>query len=820
MFGKKKKSDDDVAPEAAAKPSKPEKAKKKAKKAKDDSTNVRVTASRGPNIVVRHIEKVVLAGIIGLVGFLVFRSFSAETLQSSQTPESLANQSDSILNQVKNESHWDAIYPEREKYVRHKFHADTLIARESADANQYPFGRLEPPAIRESTEQRGDPEIAPVEQLQVTNVTGALGIWVQVKDGNSDPFLALEDAKPIGKKTRPERTRGPGGRNPDPNAPGGPDGGTNDKVHRQLNSKYDLGFHAGGEGAGGLRGSGPGLGGINEKSQMDEYGGVPLGSVQPANQGPNQTDSGLVTDQSIRYRLGSRPVVFNAITALIPHRKNEQAYFDAFSRTGTFLAGRDRPAYLGIEVQRVNVTGDAYRDISEEEWKTVLTTKDISEMPRQQQWATHLPQLPITHIPDVINSRYDGLTAPIVPMLVRDYREFSKHSKIEWLWNTTIPQLPTASNRKPPSGESGGGDSDPLFGQNGANSGIQAGGSSRPSGGPPGVPGAGGKGGGLMGGGKGGGMLGGGGDSGGNRGEFGMLGPAGQLTEETLTLEPEFKMVRVYDFLKWDDIGKEFRYRIRITMRDPNYPENQDYYDRPAPDVPISTHFPAPSNEELKQEVYERVASIRSKEDPVIADAIQKKTFKYRARRTTQWSAPSDPITVARPIEVFAGEIERTGGGTAKMVVAQLATNSRIPGAVMASVVSAQRGNVLGTPPANLDLIAPTTKEIKQIEKAPLATGAVLVDWRGGSRLSGYSKDDPMLSEGEAMVLRPDGTLVFSSDLDDQMLYRMYSFQDEIEKAADTKNSGDRDGAGPSGGTPGAGRGGAPPGLGGKGGGK
>lgn len=855
MFGKKKTETASSAP-----------TEKKAKsKAKSAASKSRVTANRGPNFFIAHIEKMGLVLIAALAGFLLYRSVSQPTLPDSQTPSHLAGEAQNLLNKVRNESHWDAMYPEREAYERQKFHASTLQARKPADPSNYAIGKLEPPSIKEQYEQRTDPAILPAEQVFVRNISGTLGTWVLVSDKNRDPYLDMEDAEPIGRRSGSNRSRGSG--------PGGSDrssgsqesdggqgfesGMTNSSAQRRkLKAKYDLGAQFGSVGAGGMGGmgddggSGMGLGGgsfdpggggdsrggegrggggggTGTSSAENEVGGILLGSARQRSNGGE-----LLNDQQrIRYRLSSQPVVFNSITALIPHRKNEEQFFRAFSRTGTFMAGRDIPVYLGIEVQRVEVTGDPNRAIQEDEWKTILTNKEISETPKKHRWATHLPDLRPKPIPDVIHARYSlvGLTAPIVPLLVRDYREFSKHPKIEWRWNTRLPRPP---QRPGSDNTSGSDDDDVVFGQGGSSQGGMGTGGLGPDGpGGRGDDGAeGGFGGGLGGfggmgdeggedgrGGMGGGFEEGGGfdEGGGDRdgGMGGMGGPGGLggmgggggfgggRTEASIALMPEYKMVRVYDFLDFKDVGKIFKYRMRVAMRDPNYPENQDYYGNQFARF-ASSYLPPPSSEELAHEVYERVTELKRQEDKQITEALEKKVYKARAMRFTAWSEPSQPVAVASPVEAFAGLVDPKG--VAKLAVAQLSRRNELPGAVMATELEVKRGSLLGIPQSKIDFIAPTTKVIKRMDKFSTLTGAVVVDMRGGQPLAGHSaKDDPQTAEGEIMIVRPDGSLLFSSDWDDQFLYRMYTFQDDIEASKTRQNTGDNTGGfDPGGGGP------------------
>jgi hypothetical protein len=275
-------------------------------------------------------------------------------------------------------------------------------------------------------------------------------------------------------------------------------------------------------------------------------------------------------------------------------------------------------------------------------------------------------------------------------------------------------------------------------------------------------------------------------------------------------------MVRVFDFLGSADIGKHYKYRLRVAMRDPNYPENQDY-----PGRRDSRMMPAPENRELHHEVYARIAKLRAKEDKLIEDSKKKDVFKLRSLRMTEWSQPSSAVFNARPFEVFLGDVD-AAKGTAKLVQSTLVgfstTAKNRSGAFIGNEVSdAMRGTMLGGYNLAVDVITPITKMLKKADPPQtIAPGAVVVDMRGGVNLAGSSKDDPLASASEIMVLRNDGSIVISNSLDDQMLYRMYSFQEEIDASKKAAAGG---GYGPGGGMggPGGGMGGPGGGMGGEG---
>lgn len=753
MFGKKKSADS-----SAPSPSGSSKSKSKRSSAKIK----RVTAKGAPNVFVQHFEKMLLGLIVGLCGFLFYRSLTTETLPSNRTPEALSRQAQELLNKVKTENHWDQILPNVQQYTRHQFHTDAKAARTPVEATAYATGRFEPPTVRELYGKRSDPEIFPPMEVHVRNVFGALATAEKMTDANrKDPFDQYLDAPPVGKKVVKPKTN----RNPRPGEEGvEPTTPTNIRV---LKAQYDLGVQIG-----------LGAGAIDPSGTGGRMGGGLGGRIGGSFGGNNASgDGGLNDTQGPSYRLGTRPVSFNVITALIPHAKHVEEFQRAIFSSGTYLPGRDYPTYLNFEIQRADVTGTKTQEVPEDQWKTIISYKDMLALPQKWNWATQSTEGRLAPpVPDVIDPRavLPGLTTAIPPMLIRDYRDFAKHPKIDWSWNPRVVRSVGKRPKKPQQED----DHDIIAGSESASAGSEGSGSfgfGRQPGMDDGMPG------------MDAGMS--GMDSAGSAGGFGFgrgmgegmsdYGGAG-IGAESGSQTPEFKMVRAYDFLDAKSRGRSFRYRMRIAMRDPNYPENQDYADqtenrnRPA-------FYPAPTPDQLEGEVLERVALLRQKEDKEIEVAKKDNKFKARSLLYTQWSQPSQPVFVTQPVEFFVGDIDTKG---AKAVVTQMVASP--PSVVLAAELEGlQRGAVLGSIKAERDFVVPTTKIVKRVEAA-VAPGAILIDYRGGVPLAGDRKDDPMTSNVEAMALRSDGSIAFSNSLDDQMLYRMYSFKDEKESAEAT----------------------------------
>ncbi len=850
MFGKKKEKDAAAAapPEskatepktkgkvAAAKPTAASKAAAAPKPPKAKGSKRKNSLSKGgPGFFGAHIEKMIMVGALGAVGYLVYSGFSTPGYNSDAAPDKLERESKDLLNQI-SQDHWASISEEPERQIKHDFAKQAADARRPTDPNLYNNGVWDPKP-QGVFEKRGDPILLPPEQLVVHSVSGALAVEVPID--SIDPYDSWEDAEPIKPKQRKSRnSRGAAGGEAGMGGEGGYGGGGAGAGYggeggagygtgmaggpgavapkRYLRADYNRGIMVGGMAGGmaggmgmggGYGGEGGGYGGgmMGGAGMMAPGGGVGAG-VPAIKNGLNIKNK----DRLPKIKIGSKATVFNAITALVPHKKMVEDYLLQFQESGSFVPARDLPTYLSFELQRVDVTADPTRAIAEKEWVKISDAVVQSNLPKNDNWAARkfIPgrDRPLSQpVPDVIdrNAQSPGLTMPIPPMLVQDYREFSRHPAIDWIWNTKnltarrpkkilVPDdesnvLPGSKPRGGAMGGMGGamgggyggggygGEGGTMGGGYGGGAGGYGGGGYGGEGGTMGGGyGGGGYGGGgyggeggMMGGGYGGGSYGGGGYGG------GMMGGAAMSP----SAQPEFKMVRCYDFLTQRDVGKIFCYRLRLVMRDPNYPE-QAYIPRPAPNT-------------LKDEVWARVAPLIAKEDQAIkADPKAVRTYRY-----TDWSQPSPPARVEMPSDVLAGDVEFDGpksfkvdGQTVSLTVKEpkgvvvTTTMDWNTGAMFAVESDVRRGTVLAEK-ADIELVVPSSRLVKIKKDQPIDARSTVVDIRGGKPLAGDSRDDPLKDIGEMLILNRDGSVEATNEFDDMFLYRMYKFADEHEMA-------------------------------------
>ena len=491
----------------------------------------------------------------------------------------------------------------------------------------------------------------------------------------------------------------------------------------------------------------------------------------------------------------AQPIFFNAVTALVEHDALVKEYDAKLRESASFMLPRDRPWYLSFEVQRVQVDPTkADQKFEEKDWQKV--TDGNQQLIMMKNWLPKYPQ----RVPDVIDpTAFDqALTMPIPPMLIQDYRRFTKHPEIDWIWDAGMANMPMplpdpTTNLPDPSEGVLPGDL-PMAGGMDSSMGMGMGmggsmGSAMESGSGYGMNygmGSGGEMSGSMGAGYGGGM----------ESSYGMGGGYGM---GAAMIPTKYKMIRFYDRLKESDVRKTFKYRVRVMLEDPNYPSDK---------------FPAPRSSDLQDDVFARVALLRQKEDPE-AEAIRKANLALRAnakpqvynrtKRFTPWSEPSNSIYVRGTEDVYFGKFPKKGNDEVDGVLVKLDTQrgAYVPMFSFVTednkedkkVPTIKRGAVLVYKELTTQFVHPITMVIKTWEKYSNFNGwSTVVDIRGNDPLVLSEKDDPLTELGEVMVLMGDGRVEVTNEYDDAFWYRGFTFADERE-AADNSSGTDPMGA-------------------------
>lgn len=823
---------------------------KKGNSAKSTPKAITGSAHNAPGFFMAHVEKLVFGVILLLLAGLMFEGFGAKGFDKSKTPEQLASESGDTLKQVKSENHWPEVAAlDVVRTESTDFTGNASKGREKLKSEKFSLPLFQPPNKHE-LEKRGDPVIqAPIKVVAQT-IFGAIAVIKP--DTTLDPLTDLDDAPRIeskAAKSQKGKNRagayggsdmgGEAGMGVSGMASGMPgmEGGMGVTAGpRRLFGKYDRGYGAGatggyggggnggamegggmpGDSAGGMPGMGDASGSMGGMGGMGGLGG--LGGMGGAATRPEYKNKKIV----------AVPVIYNVVMALVPHEEMVKEYKKKFENAGSYIPYRDRPTYTDFIAQRVEVTGNPSRKIEEGEWIN-LTKGAIQLNMIMKDWVNKPdPRLPpLTYIVDHTDplSVDPSLTMVIPPFYLRNYRTACKHPDIEWSWDANMRRMlemmpemkpleenPELRPGQKPAGMMGGmgmagmggmgmpGGGDMYGGAYGGGMGMD-GGMGMASGmgmeGGMGMAGMGGMGGmGMPGGGD---MYGGGMGMDGGMGMSSGMGMYGGMGMMPGGVVPKYKMVRFYDRLSPQDIGKIYRYRIQLVMDDPNYPENPSALDA----------------SQLESAAFKRVNEQRRKDEPKkkaieeqFAKQKQKNLFSkpdYRTLRLTPWSEASDLVRVERPMDLVLGEVKpqkylpfdsgklQVPGAepSAKMVVAELDMQGLAPGTLPTAAMlpmsidkAIVRGALLGQTKKEIEVVHPVTKIVKLVKSPkPIQTSATVVDIRGAESLSNSAADDPLTDAGEMMVITSDGSVTVLNEWDDMFHYRMYLFSDEKEAA-------------------------------------
>jgi len=455
----------------------------------------------------------------------------------------------------------------------------------------------------------------------------------------------------------------------------------------------------------------------------------------------------------------------------------------------------DIPKYLLYVAERAEVSDDPNAPL---QWQTISNTSFAMESA-----AKNYAGFP----PDVADPAYllPSLTMPIPPILLHPYDALALHSQVpkRKLQMTLAMAQPGAEGQaKTDAGEEAAAGPKPsddfteglprlpqagaggMAGMGGYGMGMgYPGGSEMGSGGMYG----GGMYGGDMSGGSmyGGGMYGGGmygsegsmsgypgaggmGSYGSEGGNYGMPGMPGMGPQQPIV---KYKMIRFFDLTA--QVGKSYRYRVRVMMEDPNHP-----LDKTA----------EPNQRILDQAVVDRVAVVTKADEE-----YQKTSGKFR--RTywlqTDWSEPSDVVSVVVPEHFAAGGA--TGARSIRLAAAGPAVEiEEAKGKVVTVVWDQRRATEVPSEREVLrgafldftdkaDVLQPLTLQIKTIEDYSFDTEAFVADLRGGESLlldvDETSKEEKLLPvPGEYLVVDGDGRLIVCSEVDDAEEYRRLLF--------------------------------------------
>ncbi|WP_153558575.1 hypothetical protein [Roseimaritima sediminicola] len=701
------------------------------------------------NFFAQHIEKMVLGGICVFALFLIMQGMGYPMFRDSEfEPEELQSKATEVkrnIDQPHNEAVLALLPPAEPKSYRQRI----AQLQKQIPYEEYPHTALEQLRV-DSSIKRIDPAlVAPIE-LRMTGVLASMA----VKGGRetSYPAAELENAEPkeVEEEKPRRRERGRRGRR------GGGEAeymGMGQEAMMMMSDPYGTG----GEGATPDYMAG---GGSGEMQSMDPMGmGMGMGEAMPGmgvtrrldpkyNLGTKVTGN-VQTTTTEDSRTPKRPLRaiphsawFIAGTAALPHKELVESYKNTFEKTKGYKPLRDRPIYLGYDVQRADVTGKTVDQLADEDWV------DVDGWERMNFYALNWWE---GYAPDIIPADYRDpkLTALIPPLLIYDFTHFATHPKIplksmaeiareeaDPLGGVELPDIfdpnaPAVPTRRPGAGMNPG-------------MGMEMGMGMEP--------------------GMGMGM------------EMGMGMGTARGPEKN---PPEFKMVRFYDFYhprapNPPKPGRSYVYRLRVKLEDPNFPEN-----------PALT----PTLRSLSAEVFQRVV-------PKIEAA--KTTKKRDFVITTPWSDPSPVVQLPRRIEMYAGPIIEPASTKDVPVANQTVTYERSPARAKAVVavwdwdyalavpapMDVRPGTVLNDT-LDAEVVDPLTLTIKTKPNSAVRTHAVVLDVTGGEPLQLQEEDD-LTRPGMVFVYDPvQGGLKVLQEIDDRFRFGRYTFAEDKPKQAD-----------------------------------
>ncbi|MFN6162935.1 MAG: hypothetical protein ACK57G_00195 [Planctomycetota bacterium] len=725
MFGKKKSDDKPAAPKPSSK-----------------ASGKRFDPKE---FMLSHVEKFVF-GLIALIAIgLIYLGTGKESFDVDKNPEKLSKQSQDTSRKIK-EDHWPAI---KDEEARVKGITDVSYAAKAVESTRpmtpVAIG-IDPGDPSQIRERRIDPELLPALQLEPKYFFGPIVISSSTPQSLAvHEFLSkLADAKV---KEEPKRE----------------------------NSKQQPGKMGPGKGAGKIGGDGapPSMAGAKRFLAAGYDRGFPAYTLAPP------TDKKKV--------IVAKDVGFVAVTAIAPHEDLEAEYRTKLAKAGNVMVGRDNPYYLGFEVQRADVTENPAKEVQEADWQ--LLPNAGSDMLKER---SNTSWLGMNREVAALDWTTPNLTMPIPPVLLKDYTAFASHSE--------VPKAGEVGSG--PSGGRGGffgngeGDSDQGgdfggFGGNGEPGGeggfagapggkFSGGGGAPPgkfSGGGVSAGGPGGKFGGSAGPPGGGGKFSFGGNSG---------GPNAQATQElpVQLVDTKYKLVRFYDFEAKPN--RSYRYRVRLLMYDPNFPQAASLQPRSsALDVGSGT---------LKrvQELFDQ----EKKAMDAAAAVADSKPYVRKSFRTSPWSEPSLPIGTVRTTEGFLGEprifytadreqrLFESSAPQAKMVIAEWDSSNAI---FVPRRDNVSRGYVFGLPNRDggkeipFEIIHPITKTIKVLEESKLKNLVAVIDLSGFASLeTKTAKDKHLMSGTRGVAYDPEANrIIVLREFDDFTGFGMHTQPDK-----------------------------------------
>jgi hypothetical protein len=234
------------------------------------------------------------------------------------------------------------------------------------------------------------------------------------------------------------------------------------------------------------------------------------------------------------------------------------------------------------------------------------------------------------------------------------------------------------------------------------------------------------------------------------------------------------KLVRFVDFTA--ESGRKYRYRVKLVLEDPNRPRDPDLEPEPTT---------------LDDEVLKRIKAVEAGE----AKGGQRRFLVF-----SDWSAPSDVVSMPSPERFYAGET--IPGTPINIGGATIMTNE--PQAKVLAVTwdpklgvfapaeqTVHRASVLNTK-ADVEVIHPVLGDLRKVEGYDLKTDGVVLDILGGDKLPGTENTKEIVrAPGETLIMDANGNLLVTDESRDIEGYRKYIFPEPKKEEPKDKSKSD-----------------------------
>ncbi len=674
------------------------------------------------DFLLHHFEKMILVVVVAASGFLVYQGLQQKNILEVHQPDRLIADARQVRAEVDDDRN-KAILEDR--IPDFDINKEIDRRRSPVEPGPYAVKPWEPMNVA-SNIRREDPVLLAPRALQVHGVLAPMAMR------SSDGMYALKDlepADPIEVEAEPEkkpsrsrsrRSRGGGGY--------GEEGmeGMEEMYEEMFSESDDMEMEMGY----------PGIGG----ESMAGGTGVVRRLENPLGMRPTTTTH-IIND-------AKQPPVpgigwFIAGTAVMPYKALFDSYKDALALADDYNPGRrDRPIFTSYELQRADVTDKSVAQLQEADWvKRDGRTECIKDAVLY--WSGFAPEI----VPK--DYREDTkLTMWIPPVMLTDYSTFALHPMIPMLSKRELEAAAAKEARQSVPVEVDA--EDIVVGDAAMSTDYESSYEMDDM---------------SM---EGGGMAASG------------YGSMGQVEKNP----PEYKLIRFYDFAvdrqkdpNAPKPGRQYVYRLRVGIEDPNFPKNpalQPQGSRLAPDAYVR--------------VMKKVSAVESAKDPVAARKIE-------SQRWTEWSQPSEPVSLPGRDKVYVGPVlERKSRQVkvgerlvpyeadppkANLVISQFSPvySSRL--SILMKEIT--EGAVLSNKAEFADIVDPITLEVKKAPDAQIISDVTVIDIEGGDPL-GIHEAEGFVAPSQMLIFDSNGGLQVHDEVDDLEFYRIDSFAEERGK--------------------------------------